>query len=129
MEGRIMAKVTDLEVLKKEVITQLYALESHLLELIGQDCAVWCVMGIYLFNDQTKGYGQDFTPQKTSEVFGYVEAISVVSFRQGVTVYIDGKSSRYQDRVDLCGYNDLEEDIHAIVMYTDTAIERINSRP
>lgn len=124
-----MAKVTDLEVLRYAVVAQLAMQDSHLLSLIGEDCAIWCVMGIYLFNDQTKGYGQDFTPQKTSEVFGYVEAVSVVSFRQGVTVYIDGKSSRYQDSVDLCGYENLNEDVHAIVMYIDTAIERINARP
>lgn len=124
-----MAKVTDLEVLRYAVVAQLAMQDSYLLSLIGEDCAIWCVMGIYLTNDQTSGYGQDFTPKKTTEVFGYVEAVSVVSFRQGVTVYIDGKSSRYQDRVDLCGYENLNEDVHAIVMYIDTAIERINSRP
>ena len=123
-----MAKVTDLEFLKQTVMSQLNALDCHLLDLIGQDNAVWCVMGIYLFNDQTSAYGQDFTPKQTSEVFGYVEKVSVVSFRNGVSVYIDGKSSRYQDNIDLCGYVDLIEDIHAIVMYVDTAIERINAR-
>ena len=124
-----MAKVTDLQALENAVKSQLILLDCYLLRLIGVDCAVWCVMGIYLFNDQTSAYGQDFTPKQTSEVFGYVEKVSVVSFRNGVSVYIDGKSSRYQDNIDLCGYVDLIEDIHAIVMYVDTAIERINSRP
>lgn len=121
-----MSKVRDLEVLKDAVVSQLAMQDSHLLSLIGEDCAIWCVMGIYLFNDQTSAYGQDFKPQEPSEDFGQVDKVSIISFRNGVSVYIDGKSSRYQDNVDLCGYNDLQEDIHAIVMYVDTAIERIN---
>ena len=124
-----MAKVRDLEVLKNTIISQVGMLDCYLLDLIGEDCTIWCVMGIYLFNDQTSAYGQDFTPQEPSEDFGQVDKVSIISFRNGVSVYIDGRSSRYQDNVDLCGYNDLEEDIHAIVMYVDTAIERINSRP
>jgi len=121
-----MAKVTDLQVLEDAVKTQLTLLDCYLLRLIGEDCAVWCVMGIYLFNDQMSGYGQDFKPQEPSEDFGQVDKVSIISFRNGISVIIDGKSSRYQDNVDLCGYNDLTEDIHAIVMYVDTAIERIN---
>lgn len=124
-----MAKVTDLQVLEDAVKTQLTLLDCYLLRLIGEDCAVWCVMGIYLTNDQTSGYGQDFKPQEPSEDFGQVDKVSIISFRNGISVIIDGKSSRYQDNVDLCGYNDLTEDIHAIVMYVDTAIERINARP
>ena len=120
-----MAKVTDLEVLKNEVTSQLISLDCYLLRLIGVDCAVWCVMGIYLFNDQTSGYGQDFKPQTLSEDFGRVDKVSVISYRNGISVIIDSRASKYQDNVDLCGYEDLEEDIHAIVMYIDTAIERI----
>lgn len=121
-----MAKVTDLQALENAVKSQLILLDCYLLRLIGVDCAVWCVMGIYLFNDQTSAYGQDFTPQTLTDDFGLVNKVSIISFRNGVSVYIDGRSSRYQDNVDLCGYNDLKEDIHAIVMYVDTAIERIN---
>lgn len=124
-----MSKVRDLEVLKDAVISQLSMQDSHLLSLIGEDCAVWCVMGIYLSNDQTSGYGQDYRPQTPSEDFGQVNKVSVISFKNGVSVIIDNQSSRYQDNVDLCGYENLNEDVHAIVMYIDTAIERINSRP
>lgn len=124
-----MAKVSDLVVLKNAVMSELYSLESYLLELIGQDCAVWCVMGIYLFNDQMSGYGQDFIPLTRSENFGIVNNVSVVSFKNGVSVILNHQASKYQDNIDLCGYEDLTEDIHAIIMYIDTAIERINSRP
>ena len=123
-----MAKVKDLEVLKNTIISQVGMLDCYLLDLIGEDCTIWCIMGIYLTNDQTSGYGQDFTPKETSDLFGYVEKVSVISVRNGISVIIDGQSSRYQDNVNLCGYNDLNEDIHAIVMYVDTAIERINAR-
>ena len=124
-----MSKVRDLEVLKDAVVSQLAMQDSHLLSLIGEDCAIWCVMGIYLSNDQTSGYGQDFTPLTPSEDFGQVDKVSVISFRNGVSVIIDAQASRYQDNVDLCGYENLNEDVHAIVMYIDTAIERINARP
>lgn len=124
-----MSKVRDLEVLKDAVISQLAMQDSHLLSLIGEDCAIWCVMGIYLFNDQTSGYGQDFTPLEPSEDFGQVNKVSIISYRNGVSVILDSASSRYQDSVDLCGYENLNEDVHAIVMYIDTAIERINARP
>lgn len=124
-----MSKVHDLEVLKDAVISQLAMQDSHLLSLIGEDCAVWCVMGIYLSNDQTSGYGQDYRPQEPSEDFGQVNKVSIISFKNGVSVIIDDQSSRYQDNVDLCGYENLNEDVHAIVMYIDTAIERINARP
>lgn len=121
-----MAKVRDLEVLRYAVVAQLAMQDSHLLSLIGEDCAIWCVMGIYLTNDQTSGYGQDFKPQTPSDDFGQVDKVSIISYRNGVSVILDSASSRYQDSVDLCGYENLNEDVHAIVMYINTAIERIN---
>lgn len=124
-----MAKVRDLDVLKNAVISQLAMLDCYLIDLIGEDCAIWCIMGIYLSNDQTSGYGQSYKPQEPSEDFGQVNIVSVISYRNGISVIINSRASKYQDNVDLCGYEDLEEDIHAIVMYIDTAIERINARP
>lgn len=124
-----MSKVRELVILKDAVISQLAMQDSHLLSLIGEDCAIWCVMGIYLTNDQTSGYGQSFKPQEPSEDFGQVNMVSIISYRNGVSVIIDNQASKYQDNVDLCGYENLNEDVHAIVMYIDTAIERINSRP
>lgn len=124
-----MAKVTDLNVLKDAVTSSLTLLDSYLLDLIGQDCAVWCVMGIYLTNDRTSGYGQDFKPQTPSDDFGLINMVSIISYRNGVSVIIDNQASKYQDNVDLCGYENLNEDVHAIVMYINTAIERINARP
>lgn len=124
-----MSKVRELVILKDAVISQLAMQDSHLLSLIGEDCAIWCVMGIYLTNDQTSGYGQSFKPQEPSEDFGQVNMVSIISYRNGVSVIIDNQASKYQDNVDLCGYENLNEDVHAIVMYINTAIERINSRP
>lgn len=124
-----MAKITDLEVLRYAVVAQLAMQDSHLLSLIGENCAIWCVMGIYLTNDLTSGYGQSFKPQKPSDDFGQVDKVSIISYRNGVSVILDSASSKYQDSVDLCGYENLNEDVHAIVMYINTAIERINSRP
>lgn len=124
-----MSKVRELVILKDAVISQLAMQDSHLLSLIGEDCAIWCVMGIYLTNDQTSGYGQSFKPQEPSEDFGQVNMVSIISYRNGVSVIIDNQASKYQDNVDLCGYENLNEDVHAIVMYINTAIERINARP
>ena len=122
-----MAKITDLTIIENCVVASIAANCPDLVNYIGAREAVWCVMGIYLLNDKTKGYGQDFRPSENLDMPGAPERVSVISFRNGISVIIDDHSSRYQDNVDLCGYEDLDEDIHAIEMYIQTAIDRISA--
>lgn len=123
-----MAKVTNFQTIA-DVIYHELALNNYDIEtLIGTDCTVWAVMGIYLNNDKTTGYGQDFLSQEinTSEVI--VNKVSVVSSRNRVSVIIGREMSYYTDNVNLCGYESLEEDIQAILLWIQTAIDRINAR-
>lgn len=123
-----MAKVTDFNVIQTAVLELAPQFAPSLLDLIGSMNAVWCVMGIYLTNDQTNGYGQDFHVYDGDSVDVDELLVSVISYRNGISVIVDSHASKYQDNVDLCGYQNLTEDITAILMYIQTAIDRIESR-
>lgn len=123
-----MAKVTDYNVIQTAVVELAPQFAPSLLEFIGSDNTVWCVMGIYLTNDQTTGYGQDFYVCNGDNVNVMKMLVSVISYRNGISVIVDSHASKYQDNVDLCGYQNLTEDITAILMYIQTAIDRIESR-
>ena len=123
-----MAKVTNFQTIA-DVIYHELALTSYDIEtLIGTDCTVWCVMGIYLNNDKTSGYGQDFKTITLGVESNLNVKLSVISSRNRVSVILEGQMSYYSDNVDLCGYESLEEDIQAILLWIQTAIDRINSR-
>lgn len=123
-----MAKVTNFQTIA-DVIYHELALNNYDIEtLIGTDCTVWAVMGIYLNNNKTSGYGQDFHGQEEDGGWNPIEKVSIVSSRNRVSVIIGREMSYYTDNVNLCGYESLEEDIQAILLYIQTAIDRINAR-
>lgn len=121
-------KITDYNAISVEIVRQMSERCPDLPAKIGQDNAVWCVMGIYLTNDQTSGYGQDFT------LTGYVDfhckrpLLSIISSPTRISVIDCNQMSYYQDRMSICGYEDLEEDIAAILIYIQAAFDRIASR-
>lgn len=123
-----MAKIQNYNTIAAEVEAQMYDIAPDLVSYIGDTSVIWCVMGIYLCNNLTSGYGQDFYTLVPFQVNGHPSKVSVIAYADGVSVIIDKQSSRYQDSIPLCGYEDLTEDIHAILMYIQTAIDRINSR-
>lgn len=123
-----MAKIRDYNTIAAEVEAQMYDIAPDLISYIGDTASIWCVMGIYLCNDLISGYGQDFYTLVPLELNGHPSKLSVIAFANGVSVIIDKQSSRYQDSLPLCGYEDLTEDVHAILMYIQTAIDRINAR-
>lgn len=123
-----MAKIHDLNTIAAEVQGQMNDIAPDLVSYIGDTATIWCVTGIYLCNNLTSGYGQDFYTLVPLQVNGRPSKISVISYADGVSVIIDKQMSRYQDSLPLCGYEDLTEDIHAILMYIQTAIDRINAR-
>lgn len=123
-----MAKVTNFQTIADVIYHELALINYDIETLIGTDCTVWCVMGIYLNNDKTTGYGQDY---RSLEVDAYgvpVNKVSVISSRNRVSVLIGRNMSYYTDNVNLCGYESLEEDIQAILLWIQTAIDRINAR-
>lgn len=123
-----MAKVTNFQTIADVIYHELAMNDYDIETLIGTDCTVWCVMGIYLNNDKTSGYGQDFKSITTYVNSNLNVNLSIISSRNRVSVIFDGQMSYYTDNVDLCGYESLEEDIQAILLWIQTAIDRINAR-
>lgn len=122
-----MAKVTDLSVIQQAIADMINEECPDLVEYIGYDAAIFCVLAIYQVNDICSGYGQDFTNLPGREVLSGAQKVSVISFQNGVSVIIDDASSRYQDRFAMCGYTDLNEDLTQICICIQAAIDRINS--
>lgn len=122
-----MAKVTDLSVIQQAIADIINEKCPDLVEYIGYEAAIFCVLAIYQVNDICRGYGQDFTNLAGREVISGAEKVSVISFETGVSVIIDSASSRYQDRFAMCGYTDLNEDLTQICICIQAAIDRINS--
>ena len=122
-----MAKVTDLSVIQQAIADMIDEKCPDLVDTIGRDNAIWCVMAIYTTNDLCKGYGQDYALSGAQNYFGMCVKCSVISFENGVSVIVDSKSSRYEDRFAMCGYVDLEEDLTQICICIQAAIDRIQS--
>lgn len=120
-----MAKVTDLTVVQQMADSIVDEKCPDLVDFVGRDNAVWCLVAIYTTNDVCKGYGQDFhIDTGASDGFLY-KLVSVISFELGVSVIVDSASSRYQDRFPMCGYESLEDDITQIAISIQAAIDRI----
>lgn len=122
-----MAKVTDLSVIEEMIADMINEKCPDLVEYIGYEAAIFCVLAIYQTNNLCRGYGQDFTNLAGREWIGGAEKVSVISFENGVSVILNSKSSRYEDRFAMCGYTDLDEDLTQICICIQAAIDRINS--
>lgn len=120
-----MAKVTDLSVIQQAISDMIDEKCPDLVEYIGREQAIFCVLAIYQVNDICKGYGQDFTNKTIRVMLGGHERVSVISFENGVSVIVDSESSRYQDRFPMCGYENLNEDLTQICICIQAAIDRI----
>lgn len=122
-----MAKVTDLSVIQQAIADMINEKCPDLVEYIGYDASIFCVLAIYQVNDICSGYGQDFYTRVPFQTNVLHSKVSVISFENGVSVIIDDASSRYQDRFAMCGYTDLNEDLTQICICIQAAIDRINS--
>lgn len=122
-----MAKVTDLSVIQQAITDMIMEKCPDLVDYIGCDNAIFCVLAIYQTNNLCSGYGQDFVPDAARMMIHGHKKVSVISFENGVSVIIDSVSSRYQDRFAMCGYVDLDEDLTQICICIQAAIDRINS--
>lgn len=120
-------KVTDLSVIQQAVSDMINEKCPDLVEYIGRDAAIFCVLAIYQTNDLCSGYGQDFAPNASEMMIHGHKKVSVISFENGVSVIVDSASSRYQDRFAMCGYVDLNEDLTQICICIQAAIDRIQS--
>lgn len=121
-------KVTNYNEIDAMVRELLPEMCPDLLEKLGENRAVWCVMAIYLMNDVTSGYGQDFT--LNHEVYHTIRRplLSVISSPNKISVIDCYEMSYYTDNYNVCGYENLEEDISSILIWIQTAFDRIQSR-
>lgn len=120
-----MAKVTDLSVIQQAISGMINEKCPDLVDFIGAEASIFCVLAIYQVNDICSGYGQDFVPNASGMMISGYKKVSVISFENGVSVIIDSASSRYQDRFAMCGYVDLDEDLTQICICIQAAIDRM----
>lgn len=121
-----MAKITDLNEIQELAASMVDEKCPSLVDVVGRESAVWCLVAIYTTNDVCKGYGQDFVLLDSPIGIGVPEKVSVISFVNGVSVIVDSRSSRYQDRFPLCGYDSLEDDLTQIAIVIQAVFDRIN---
>lgn len=120
-----MAKVTDLSVIQQAITDMIDEKCPDLVEYIGREAAIFCVLAIYQTNNLCRGYGQDFDNLAGREWMSGVKKVSVISFELGVSIIVDSISSRYQDRFAMCGYVDLDEDLTQICICIQAAFDRM----
>lgn len=120
-----MAKVTDLSAIQQAVSDMIDEKCPDLVEYIGRDAAIFCVLAIYQTNNLCRGYGQDFKITTLAEASTMELLLSVISFETGVSVIFDSASSRYQDRFPMCGYENLDEDLTQICICIQAAFDRM----
>lgn len=123
-----MAKIDNLTLLQIEIGSKLDAAEWSIVEILGREVAILVVMAIYTTNNLCSGYGQDFAPQERNEDSVFTEKLSIISSPTRISVIYNGEMSYYQDRFDICGYDDLGEDLDTILNYIQTCFDRITSR-
>ena len=121
-----MAKITDLNEIQEIAASLVEEKCPSLVDAVGRESAVWCLVAIYTTNDVCKGYGQDFELLDSPIGIGIPEKVSVISFVNGVSVIVDSRSSRYQDRFPLCGYDSLEDDLTQIAIAIQAVFDRMD---
>lgn len=109
-------KVSDLNQILTEATSQLMEEEWSILEYIDLPTAAIIVLNIYLTNDILNGFGQD--------VGG---AISVISSTYRISTIANGHSSFYKSDLPICDYETLDVDIHEILFFIQTSIDRMES--
>ena len=120
-----MAKVTDLSAIQQAASDMIDEKCPDLVEYIGHEAAIFCVLAIYQTNNICSGYGQDFVPDASRMMIYGHKKVSVISFETGVSVIVDSVSSRYQDRFAMCGYESLDEDLTQICICIQAAFDRM----
>ena len=120
-----MAKITNLEDVRQMAATIIDENDYDLVARIGRDRAIWCLVAIYTTNDYCKGYGQDFYPYDTPSMTYGNGVVSIISFENGVSLIDSGKSTRYQDRFPMCGYEDLHDDLYQIAIDIQACFDKL----
>jgi len=109
-------KVSDLNQILTEATSQLMEQEWSILEYVDLSTAAIMVMNIYMMNDILNGFGQD--------VGG---AISVISSTYRIATIANRHHSFYRCDLPICDYEELDVDIHEILLCIQTSIDRMEN--
>lgn len=109
-------KELDSKIVLAEIESQMQETGYDIENILGLSVAKIVVLGIYMTNDLTSGYGQDFRD------LGF----SIISSPHRVSVICDGCMSMYKDSLPLCGYDNLSIDIASILNAIQAALDRID---
>lgn len=107
-------KELDSKIVLAEIESQMQETGYDIENILGLSIAKIVVLGIYMTNDLTSGYGQDFRDL----------GLSVISSPRAVSVICDGSMGMYRDSFPICGYENLSDDIAAILNTIQAAIEK-----
>lgn len=120
-------KITDYTVIQSEIETQLLEQDWTIEEYLPDTTIVIAVANIYTTADMGTGFGQDFT-YTTSGMGGDVShKLSIISNNQRISIISEDGMSYYKSDVQICGYEDLTEDIYNIFVIIQTVFDRINA--
>lgn len=108
-----MAKVTDLNEIRAFAAETIADFGSELLEFLTRDEAINCFTMIYVTNDQTTGFAQDYT-----------DNISVLSSPTRIGIIWQGHHSYYKVGGRICLYDAIEDDMNEIRIAVDAALMR-----
>lgn len=109
-------KELDSKIVLAEIESQMQETGYDIENILGLSVAKIVVLGIYMTNDLTSGYGQDFRD------LGF----SIISSPRRVSVICDDCMSMYKDNLPLCGYDNLSIDIASILNAIQAALDRID---
>lgn len=108
-----MAKLTDLNEIHAFAAETIDDNGSELLEFLTREEAIDCFTMIYVTNDRTTGFAQD-----------YANNISVLSSPSRIGIIWQGHHSYYKVGGQICLYNAIEDDMNEIRVAMDAALMR-----
>lgn len=106
-------KVKDLNAIWTEAQRQVLMTEWDVRNYITDYQVVLAVFNIYMTNDIMKGFGQDFQ-----------HGFSIITSPTRCSVIGGETASFWKDSVQICGYDNLQEDIESILIILQAAVER-----
>ena len=107
-------KELDSKIVLAEIESQMQETGYDIENILGLSIAKIVVLGIYMTNDLTSGYGQCFRDL----------GLSVISSHRGVAVICGSSMGMYKDRFPICEYENLSDDITAILNTIQAAIDK-----
>lgn len=121
-------KETDYNKIREEIGSQLADNGCTLVEFIGVENTILAVMNIYLTNDITTGFGQNFAVRNEEVDTETPLRVSVISSPTRISIIIDSNMSYYRENEGVCRYQSLEDDINEIFLLIQTTLDRIDAQ-